>query len=110
MQKNRRDWTPEAKKRVLKDWLASGLSAHRYAKTHDVGESSLLRWQAQLQGKDEVKPAVFVPLEIQQTQPSNTQMSPTIEIHVGETMIRVRPGFDVETLTRVLRAVGDRHV
>jgi transposase-like protein len=131
MRKTTRDWTPEAKRQVVQDWLASGLSAYQYAKTHNVAESSLVRWRDNLQNTRETtqeEKEVFVPVriedlsvrspaekvkqakELRHRPARSTKPETAIEIQCGRNILRVCSGFDPHTLRDLLQALGAQDV
>jgi len=91
---------------VLRQHQESGLPVRRFCKEHKVSEPSFYKWRKQLSSPIETTAKVaFVPVKV--TDESN-ESSSRIEIHMGPSLsVSVTPGFDKETLTRVVAALSN---
>jgi hypothetical protein len=119
--------TPEAKARreahwreVLERWRRSGLAKTEFSRLERISPDVLAWWQAELHKRDQVKrrradrprlsgapeqPA-FVPVHVIQPLPATS--SGALEVLAGGHVVRVRPGFDAETLGRLLATLEGR--
>jgi hypothetical protein len=120
--------TPEAKakreahwRQVLESWRASGLPKTEFARNEGISPDVLGWWQVELRRRDRAKPRTtatarrraararppaFVPVRIVEPTP---QPSPApLEILAGGHAVRIRPGFDAETLRRLVAVLEDR--
>jgi hypothetical protein len=119
--------TPEAKARreahwrgVLERWRQSGLPKTGFSRREGISPDVLAWWQAELQRRDQVRrrsadrprpsgapehPA-FVPMHL--IQPLPPPSSGALEVLAGGHVVRVRPGFDAETLGRLLATLEGR--
>lgn len=106
---------------VIARWKSSDLSKADFARREQISESVLSWWDAELRRRDRrgrrraptqaprsaprpaPKPAAFIPVRI--VEPATAT---AIEVVAGGRMIRVRPGFDPETLRRLVAALEDR--
>ncbi|MEK6987433.1 MAG: hypothetical protein AABX97_04960 [Candidatus Thermoplasmatota archaeon] len=117
---------PEARARreahwrdVLARWKTSGLSKADYGRREKISVSVLSWWDAELRRRDRTrrrtaaraprsapmplpKRAAFIPVRV--VEPAAT----AIEFVAGGRTIRVRPGFDPETLKQLVAALEDR--
>lgn len=86
----------------VEGWKGSGQTVAAYCRSHELSESGFHFWKGELNRRDEgagvSSPAAFVELRV--PEPAREA---SIEIAVsGTRWVRVRPGFDEETLARVL--------
>jgi hypothetical protein len=124
--------TPEAKARreahwrgVLERWRASALPKTEFARREELSPDVLGWWQSELQKRDLSKrrkssasraapgrrrvvppPAAFVPVRV--VEPTLAPAPAAIEILAGGHTVRIRPGFDAETLKRLVAILEDR--
>lgn len=101
---------------VLARWKQSGLSKTDFARHEKISESVLSWWDAEIRRRDRTrrrtsaqspKPMrqseAFIPVRV--VEPA---AATAIELIAGGHAIRVRPGFDPETLRRLVTALEDR--
>lgn len=125
--------TPEAKARreahwreVLERWRASGLPKTEFARREQISADVLGWWQAEIRKRDLARrrkssastaararwrapaprPAAFVPVRVVESAPPPSPAA--IEVLAGDHTVRVRPGFDPETLKRLILILEDR--
>ena len=130
--------TPEAKARreehwrgVLERWRASGLPKTDFSRRERISPDVLAWWQAEIHKRDLAKrrkssastaaegrwraaprpggasePPAFVPVRVVESTP--TAPAAPLEVLVAGRVVRVRPGFDAETLGRLLSALEGR--
>jgi len=124
--------TPEAKARreahwrtVLNRWRASGLPKTEFARREQISPDVLGWWQTEIQKRDGAmrrkasaseaaqtrwkavpQPAAFVPVRV--VEPLPTPSPAPIEVLAGDHTVRVRPGFDPETLRRLFAILKDQ--
>lgn len=119
--------TPEAKARreahwreVLGRWRQSGLPKTEFSRRERISPDVLAWWQAEIHKRDQVRrcradrprpsgaPAqpAFVPVRV--IQPPPPPSSGALEVLAGGRVVRVRPGFDAETLGRLLATLEGR--
>lgn len=121
--------TPEAKarreahwRRVLERWRQSGLPKTEFSRRERISPDVLAWWQAEIHRRDQARrrrtPAArprpggapeqpaFVPVRV--IQPPPPPSSGVLEVLAGGRVVRVRPGFDAETLGRVLATLEGR--
>lgn len=114
----RRVWTPEEKARILAESYESGDKVSAVARRHELTPQQLFGWRRDAQrravgrqGAAVAGSATFAPVmvEAEASAPSSAASCAiswgTIEIALGAAVVRVGPGSDVTTLTKVLRAV-----
>lgn len=104
---------------VLSRWKKSGMSKADFCRSEKISESVLSWWDGELRRRDRTRqraaastprraptPApkrrAFIPVRI--VEPAAT----AIEFIAGRHTIRVRPGFDPETLRRLVAALEER--
>lgn len=95
-----RCWTEAEARAALASLAASGESELAFARRNGISRQRLRYWRARL-GRAVASPA-FVAVEI----PSAGSQAPTIEIQVGEVLLRVRENLEVEHLARLVRALA----
>ena len=130
--------TPEAKARreehwrgVLERWRASGLPKTEFSRRERISPDVLAWWQAEIHKRDVAKhhkssastaararwraapppggasePHAFVPVRV--VEPTPTASPAPLEVLVAGRIVRVRAGFDAETLGRLLSALEGR--
>jgi hypothetical protein len=92
-------------------WRDSGLTAKEFAAETGVKASTLSYWSWRLRSSRRPRPSArssaaggrFV--ELSGSSPQDAAPA-TLELVVGGMVVRIPSGFDEETLTRVVRAVG----
>jgi len=116
-------------KLAVDEWRAAGTTIREFCRTNGLKESAFYFWRRELAkragatviesgtrkaGKPRAKPqaepaqsptAMFLPLTLRshETAAAEDPQSGAIEIVVGGHRLRVPPGFDEETLSRLLR-------
>jgi hypothetical protein len=98
---------------VLARWKKSDLSKTDFARREKISISVVSWWETELRRRDRTRerasrraPALrlkrtsFIPIRI-------VEPAAAIEFVVGGCVVRVRPGFDTETLRRVVAALED---
>lgn len=124
--------TPQAKARreahwraTLERWKTSALPKTEFARREQISPDVLGWWQAEIQKRDGAKrrkesastaaqtrwraaprPATFLPVHVVEPPPSPS--SAPIEVLAGGYTVRVRPGFDAETLRRLFAVLEGR--
>jgi hypothetical protein len=121
--------TPEAKaqreahwRQVLERWKTSTLPKTEFARQEGISPDVLGWWQGEIRRRDRLRRRVsraaprrrsatprrptFVPVRVVEPIPPSTPA--TLEILAGGHTIRVRPGFDAETLKRLVAVLEDR--
>jgi hypothetical protein len=121
--------TPEAKARrethwrdLLERWRQSGLPKSEFFRREGVSRDVLDWWQAEIHKRDLARwrrpPAArprpdgvtggpaFVPVRV--VEPASHPSSSALEILAGGRVVRVRAGFDAETLGRLLSTLEGR--
>jgi hypothetical protein len=92
-------WTEAEARAALTSFAASGESELAFAQRNGISRQRLRYWRERL-GRAVATPA-FVAVEI----PRSGSQTPTIEIQVGEVLVRVRESLDVEHVARLIRAL-----
>ena len=108
----RRRWSDEAKARIVAESLAPGVVISEVARRHDLRPQQLFAWRHQARQGRLVLPTeelAFVPVvrTAADAPPAATSALPaaTIEVALGEVVVRVPPAVDGRLLAKVLRAV-----
>jgi transposase len=107
----RRRWSDEAKARIVAESLAPGVVISEVARRHDLRPQQLFAWRHQARQGRLVLPSeelAFVPVvRTAADAPAATSALPaaTIEVALGEVVVRVPPAVDGRLLAKVLRAV-----
>jgi transposase len=121
--------SPEAKarreshwRRLLQRWKRSGLPKTEFAQREKISPDVLYWWDREIERRDQTgrraavrhhKPAspgtrrdTFIPVRVVgATPPAAPSM---LEVVAGGRVVRVRPGFDPETLRRLVAVLEDR--
>ena len=103
----------------LKRWAKSGLRAGEFAEQEGVTVSTLYRWARRLalgpveQGRGRPRsprsdaPPAVLPVVITPALAALPGPAPVLEVLLrGGEVVRVPPGFDDDTLVRIVRALG----
>jgi hypothetical protein len=93
-------WTEAEARAKLASFARSGESELAFARRNGISPQRLRYWRARL-GRAVATPA-FVAVDI--ALPGSK--APTIEIQVGEVLLRVRENLDVEHVARLVRALA----
>ena len=111
----RRSWTPEQKAGILAESYKSGDKVSVVARRHGLTPQQLFGWRrdarrraVRRQGASAAGSMTFAPVVVEGAAPSSAASCAivgAIEITLGAAVVRVGPGSDVATLTKVLRAV-----
>jgi transposase len=115
-QRPRRRWPEDLKRQIVSDTFVAGASVSVVARRHDVNANQVFRWRqrygAALGGfvavsvvQDSVPPEI--PVDPVRT--DATVRRDYVEIDIGGShRVRVGPGFDRDTLERVLDVLSSR--
>lgn len=92
-------------RRAVEDWRRSGFSVRAYCARAGLSEPSFYVWRRELQRRDRSaasnQASAFVPVEV------TAEPSAAIEIVLPQgAVVRVRPGFDRQTLQDVMALVA----
>lgn len=121
--------TPEAKakrethwRQVLERWKTSALPKTAFARQEGISPDVLGWWQGEIRRRDGLRRRVprtsprqrsgtarrpsFVPVRV--IEPTPPPAMAEIEVLVGGHVVRIRPGFDAETLKRLVAVLEDR--
>ena len=118
----RRSWTAAQKARIVAESYGSGDDVSSVARRHGLTPQQLFGWRRDAQRcagerkNDSAGGVTFASVLVEGGPPADTAPAPrscaavagAIEIALGAATVRVGPGTDVATLTRVLRAVPRR--
>jgi transposase len=108
----RRRWSAEAKARIVAESLAPGVVISEVARRHELRPQQLFAWRHQARQGRLVLPAEelsFVPVvrsgaDVSPAEASGTPAA-TIEVALGDVVVRVPAAVDGRLLAKVLRAV-----
>jgi transposase len=111
----RRRWSAEEKAAVVAASLAPGAVARQVALRHGVHPNQLYTWRRELaliDGAGAGQVGSFVPVALARSPASaeagcgaRSEAGPSVEIVLGEAVVRVMPGVEMGFLSAVLRAV-----
>jgi transposase len=106
----RRRWPEEAKARIVAEAFAPGAVVSEIARRHGLTPQQVFTWcRVARRAAEEASDALpaFVPAVVASGEASGPAAAPAgwIEIVLGAAVVRVPPGVDEATLTRVLRAM-----
>jgi len=92
--------------RWIREWRSSGLSVRAFCKLHGLAEPSFYAWR-RLLDRRQAQAVAFVPVQVV---PEERRISGSaLEVVLsGERMVRVAPGFDAQTLTRLLAVLEEK--
>lgn len=114
---------------LVQRWEKSGLSARRFAEEHGVAPKTLVWWRWRLRGERqtaqheeanakqkrrgkrsrEETPVAFVRVvAAEKATQGAAESEPALELVLGHVLVRVRRGFDPETLGRVIDVLERR--
>lgn len=116
--KRRRRFSEQDRRQLIAAWRKSGESASKFAESRGVNASNLWRWASALEQtegtplKAAARPTGFVELRVDASagravaERTDVERAPQFQIE-GPFGLRVRvyPGADIETLTRLLAAL-----
>jgi hypothetical protein len=87
--------------KLVERWRRSKLTAREFAAREGIAPSTLAWWKWRLGSKTERRSQVaVVPVEVVPVRAPTTETS--VEVVLGNVVVRVRSGFDAQTLGRVL--------
>lgn len=88
-------------------WQSSGLSGRDFAEAHGLEVSALYRWAraARMTAAAEAAVPTFAEVRVRDSAAASSGAD-AIEIVIGECVVRVRAGVDLELLELVLTAVS----
>jgi len=91
---------------VIDSWRVSGLGEIEFCRRHAISVTKFKWWRKRVKGREPEHPAAgFVPLHVRR-EAGNPAVKPGIEVvTAGGLVIRVHPGFDADTLARVVEVV-----
>ena len=93
-------------RQVIGQWQASGQSVSAFCREHGLSEGGFYAWRKRFVGQEQGP--TFVPVRVI----PDTGVEPeaaAIEVAlVGGRLVRIRPGFDPETLKRLLGVLEGR--
>jgi transposase len=115
----RRAWSAEQKARILTESYESGDEVSAVARRHGLTPQQLFGWRRDVRRRstrrqsNDAAEMSFAPVLVETGEshagppvaPSCPTATGTIEIALGGAVVRVGPGTDLATLTKVLRAV-----
>ncbi len=115
----RRAWSAEQKARILAESYESGDEVSAVARRHGLTPQQLFGWRRDVRRRstrrqsNDAAEMSFAPVLVETggphagppVAPSCPTATGTIEIALGAAVVRVGPGTDLATLTKVLRAV-----
>jgi transposase len=111
----RREWSAEEKKRIVAESYQSGETVSAVARRHALTPQQLFGWRRALRrGMDlGARGTTFAPVMVEagpgcadrSTAAGGPSAAAIIEIVIGVAMVRIPPGIDAVSLTKVLRAV-----
>jgi transposase len=115
----RRAWSAEQKARILTESYESGDEVSAVARRHGLTPQQLFGWRRDVRRRstrrqsNDAAEMSFAPVLVETggpqagppVAPSCPTATGTIEIALGAAVVRVGPGTDLATLTKVLRAV-----
>jgi transposase-like protein len=111
-------------KLVVAEWQESEISVREFCKNNGLSEPSFYSWRRELKKREKeasgkamqgagkqpirnsAKPPIFIPLSLKAETERQPEAKPDIEVIVGQHSIRIQPGFDSETLGRVLAVIA----
>jgi len=99
------DTLPRARWRpIVEECLDSGLSVRRWSREHGIDINRMYYWVARFREEEaqQASQTRWVQLQTGETPVSDC----AFEVRVGNATIVVKPGFDPEALTEVVRAIG----
>jgi transposase len=90
---------------MVRQWRSSGLSVRAFCAEHDLAEPSFYAWRRTLAERD-ASAVPFVPVRVApepRLQTTADASTGTLELVLGAgRRLRIGPGFDAPTLTRLL--------
>jgi transposase len=111
----RREWSTEEKKRIVAESYQSGETVSAVARRHALTPQQLFGWRRALRRRMDLvgaRDTTFAPVMVETAAgcaDGSTAAGPSaaaiIEIVIGVAMVRIPPGIDAVSLTKVLRAV-----
>ena len=115
----RRAWSAEQRARILTESYESGDEVSAVARRHGLTPQQLFGWRRDVRRRstrrqsNDAAEMSFAPVLVETggphagppASPSCPTATGTIEIALGAAVVRVGPGTDLATLTKVLRAV-----
>jgi transposase-like protein len=94
---------------LVQQWQRSNLSVREFCQHHQLSEPSFYSWRRVLRERgliDESGPAP-APAFVKLTLDAKAVTASTIELVVGQRVLRVRPGFDADMLLELVRVLEE---
>jgi transposase len=108
----RRNWTTEAKGRLVAAMLSPGANVSEIARAHEISRQHLYLWRRAALAGDLPLPAVAVGRNLAPAHAAKTPRrvkadaaGAALEIHVSGLLVRVYPDADLQILACVLQAL-----
>jgi transposase len=104
----RRRWTSEEKARIVSETLAPGINVSEIARRHGLYAGQLFSWRRQFrtEEKRDDQTQSFAPVVVfDDLRSETTNKAGTIEVAIGDVVVRVGGQVDVVNLHHVLDAV-----
>ena len=109
----RREWSTEEKKRIVAESYQSGETVSAVARRHALTPQQLFGWRRALRRRMDLVGATGTRVMVEtapgcvdrSTAAGGPRAAAIIEIVIGVATVRISPGIDAVSLTKVLRAV-----
>ncbi len=97
-----RESTKDHWKRILEDWVASGMDERDYCRRSVIPITKFRWWRKRLRPEHAV-PTPFVSVRVKKERSVPISSVPIEIVFPRDRIVRVRPGFDEETLARIVQ-------
>ena len=100
-----RSWSDEEKTRIVGETLVAGANVSAIARSNGLDPSQLFAWRRKAKGSGVVAPLVGAPNQPVKFVRFEAVRSDTVEIVIGDVVVRAGGGVEPDRLAEVIRAV-----
>lgn len=94
---------------LVQRWQRSNLSVREFCERHQLSEPSFYSWRRALRQRGLIDESVspLAPAFVKVALDAAPTMVSAVEVVVGQRILRVRPGFDADTLLELVRLLEE---
>ena len=96
---------------LIQRWQRSQLTIREFCECHHVSEASFFSWRRVLRQRglldEPIATKADSPAFVKLTLPPESAAASTVELVVGDRLLRVRPGFDPDMIRQLVRLLEE---